>query len=214
MIRKTNFFVDGENLVMRYQAMVESGRTPLSDVIHIPDTFVWSPAILSDHWADISRVTYYTSMVGDDGALAEAQRIITSCRYTFVDGKLQGTGRLVPRIFKKVKQSKKSPAVDINIVIDAMRCVANNDVNSLSIMSGDSDFIPLIEEVMRQGRHCEVFSLSSGLHDRLEYLADDFQLLDNRLFKHEKTNFRINALPKPDGTKTSNPQDPNNPDGS
>ena len=33
-------FIDGENLVMRYQSMLKQGHVPTSGVQHINDTFV------------------------------------------------------------------------------------------------------------------------------------------------------------------------------
>lgn len=33
--------IDGKNLVLRYQAMLDKGLTPKKDVIHIPDFLVW-----------------------------------------------------------------------------------------------------------------------------------------------------------------------------
>jgi len=58
--------VDGENLVFRYEAMVESGRVPDKKVIHIPEVFVWHPKITEWCMMDIVHVYFYSSMVADD----------------------------------------------------------------------------------------------------------------------------------------------------
>jgi hypothetical protein len=52
-IQKAFLFVDGENLVMRYQAMVQNGKRPKRGVVHIPDVFVWHPGITTWSCMDI-----------------------------------------------------------------------------------------------------------------------------------------------------------------
>ncbi len=180
---KSILFVDGENLAMRYQALVESGRQPKPSVIHIPDVFVWQHALGSAVInTDVLRVNYYTSMVGDDDAVAATKDLISAQRY-FGHGDYYGQCQLYPRVYKKPKKSTKSRLVDINITIDVMRHAYTNAVDVVYLFSGDGDFIHLIEEVARSGKKICVSAFSSGLEPRLRAVADRFTLLDEYYFE-------------------------------
>jgi hypothetical protein len=82
-IPKTVFFVDGENLVFRYQAMLAEGRKPTHGVIHIPNVFVWHQDITRSSIMNVVRVNYYTSMVGDDLAIDDMKRHIGTITYEY-----------------------------------------------------------------------------------------------------------------------------------
>lgn len=77
MFKKTLIFIDGENLVFRFQEMLGSGRVKTSDTVHIPDAFVWHPKISEWSEMDVIRVSYYTSVQGDDSKLADISRRIS-----------------------------------------------------------------------------------------------------------------------------------------
>jgi uncharacterized LabA/DUF88 family protein len=47
---------------------------------------------------------------------------------------------------------------------------------------GDSDYVPLVQEVMRQGVQVWVAALSSGLSSSLRHAADGFYDLDPVFF--------------------------------
>ena len=49
---------------------------------------------------------------------------------------------------------------------------------NIAIFSGDGDYIPLIEEIMRQGIETQVFAFSSGCNSQLRYVPDDFIEID------------------------------------
>ena len=74
MIKKVVAFVDGENLVLRYQDMLKVGHTPKETVVHEPDSFVWSPDVTLWTDMDLVRVIYYTSVVGDSDRVAAVER--------------------------------------------------------------------------------------------------------------------------------------------
>ena len=81
-IPRSILFLDGENLVMRYQDMVASGRKPDARVVHIPDVFVWHPNVI--RWHDLRkvlRVACYTSVVGDDARVMDVKRTIAQNTY-------------------------------------------------------------------------------------------------------------------------------------
>ena len=176
-------FLDGENLVLRYQDMVAAGAKPDSRVIHIPDVFVWHPNVIRWHeLRKVIRVGCYTSVVGDDTKVAEVQKAIAKTTYwsSADDGAMHG--QIVPIVFKKPARSQKTRNVDIQIVIDVMRYAFTDEVDRLYLASGDGDYLPLLTEVMRRGKQVEVLAFSSGLNEKLTYSVDRFVGLDEIFF--------------------------------
>lgn len=185
-IPKTFVFVDGENLVMRYQAMLEAGRRPKKNVAHIPDVFVWHPDVTRWSCLDIQRVTYYTSATGDQERMKELRSKIaaTSFAFTHEYGDVpEATGQLVPRVFHKHSKSRKTRNVDISIIIDMMRAAHLSSAELLLLLSGDGDYLPLTEECMRLGKPVWVCSFSSGLNDELPTSVDLYETLDDVFFQ-------------------------------
>src|SRR5262249_43671222 len=111
---------------------------------------------------------------------------IKTFTYTCRDAHIQRTNTVVARVFKRPSNSYKVRSVDIQIVIDALTLVGNKSASLVCLYSGDSDFIPLIEELMRLGAYVEVRALSSGLGRRMNTVPDGFTLLDSRLFEDDK----------------------------
>ena len=187
---RTFVFVDGENLVMRYQAMVEAGAKPKRGVIHIPDVFVWHPDITTWSCMDIVRVSYYTSATGDQRHLSDLRSRIASTTFKFSydpePSIPQAEAQLLPRIFHKSPKSRKTRNVDINIVIDVMRAAHLRDAELIYILSGDGDYLPLVEETMRLGKQVYMGAFSSGLSESLSSNVDLFELLDDIFFTKQK----------------------------
>jgi uncharacterized LabA/DUF88 family protein len=50
------------------------------------------------------------------------------------------------------------------------------------LASGDGDYLPLLQEVMRRGKQVEVLAFSSGLNEQLTYSVDRFLSLDEVFF--------------------------------
>jgi uncharacterized LabA/DUF88 family protein len=192
---KSIAFVDGENLAIRYQTLVEAGRKPLPGTIHIPDVFVWHPQIGRPAIdTDIIRINYYTSMVGDDDALTDVRETIAAVRYHGYRD-YYGPCQLHPRVYKKAKKSTKSRLVDINITIDVMRHAYTDAVDVVYLFSGDGDFVELVEDVGRGGKRICVAAFSSGLDPRLRVVADRFVLLDDLFFEPVPTPGQIAPAP-------------------
>jgi len=175
--------VDGENLVFRYQEMLKAGRKPLPDVVHLPDVFVWHDSVTTHAAFGYTRVCYYTSVVGDDDAVAttkaEIGKILFRCS---PDARMQYTGQLVPRVFKKLAKSKKTRNVDIQIIIDVMRSAHAAAHDLIVVASGDGDYLPLFSEVMHSGKQLYVAAFSSGLNPAIPYSVDEFIDLDRFFF--------------------------------
>lgn len=184
---RTILFVDGENLVFRYQAMLAEGRSPSAKVQHIPDIFVWHPQLTETWYMDVLRVYFYGSVVGDDAKLAATKAAISDIPFTYEYAEdSTGSAQIVPVIFKKHAKAHKSRQVDIQITIDMMRFAQNPTVNMLYLISGDGDFLPLIDETMRLGNEVYVSALSSGLSPALRYSVDAFTDLDPMFFPLQK----------------------------
>ena len=172
-------FFDGENLTYRFQAMLEAGRKPKATTQHEIDSFVWTPEISNYSAWQLIRVSYYTSVVGDDLRLQQLAERLSAIQYRFAGG----LGFLNPHIFKKQKRGDKTKSVDINIVTDMLRHTYNHSIDEICVLTGDGDFLPTIEEVMRQGVRVYVGAFSSGLDVRLRRQTDEFIDLDSMFFE-------------------------------
>lgn len=184
--RRMMVFVDGENLTMRFQDMVKKGRTPRPEVKVIPDVFVWQPnTIVEALRLEIVRVTYYSYAVGTDEQFQRWCAEIRAIQYQFREsvGQWQGAGFLYPKLFKKLKQSAKRKGVDISIAVDALTHAHRDSIDIVYLISGDGDYKPLIEEVIRSGKQVYLGALSDGLNSDLPNLVDKFFDLDKVYFK-------------------------------
>ena len=202
MNKKVMFFIDGENLVLRYQSMLEQGYKPHNKVIHEKDVFVWSPQLIWPRPRDILRVTHYVSVVGDDEKILSISSKIKELEYRYqsepivteasvrVHGYVHRdtyTGHVFPRVFKKFNRQAHSKGVDLSIAIDMLNSASLGNVDVLCLVSGDGDFIPLIEAVMRKGVQVNLLALSDGLNPQLPISADEFECIDFLLFQKGPT---------------------------
>ena len=160
--------------------MLGKGLTPMNGVRHEPDTFLWHPNLSRHMRWRLLRISYYVSVAGDDSRLAEVRSKIAGTKYQFesLTPSAVGRGYLNPRVFKKKRKTQKSKSVDVSIVIDMLRNAYNDSVDNLYLLSGDGDYIPVIEEVMRQGKQVFVAAFSSGCHPDLRHISDEFHELD------------------------------------
>jgi uncharacterized LabA/DUF88 family protein len=195
IVKRVMYFVDGENLVMRFQEMKKAGREPLNAHVHIPDVCVWHSDIIRNEVKDILRVTYYTSATGDNERILEIKQNIKNIEYLYQGPRYGGGGRyggststqyrgkIFPKVFKKENKSAKSKGVDINLTIDMLNHAYHDDFDLAYLISGDGDFIPLIETIMRLGKRVYVMALSSGLNPQIPVSVDEFECIDSKLFK-------------------------------
>jgi uncharacterized LabA/DUF88 family protein len=183
-------FIDGENLVARYQALLTSGRKPRDDIFHIKDVAVWHESFsFITHGFTVLRASYYTSAAADEQKLAEIKSSIKAQSFfaarnkgPLISSLDQLPRKLTPVVLKRQPNSRGSKGVDIQLAVDALSHVYKNNVEAVYIMSGDGDFLPLLEEALRQGKQVYLSAFSGGLNDRLAEIATDFYLLDNAAF--------------------------------
>ena len=65
---------------------------------------------------------------------------------------------------------------DVGIVIDAIRLAPSVDV--LVLVSGDGDFVSLVEYLKNQGKRVEVIAFGKSASSKLKEVADEFINLD------------------------------------
>jgi uncharacterized LabA/DUF88 family protein len=182
-------FVDGENLTFRYEAMLKAGREVRSEVRHREGIYVWNDNDFLEKFQHfIIRTAYYTAACGSEDFLDEIRSEKTGFHLgahprnplsppsfaTVHSG-------VLPVVFKK-KRNQSSKGVDIRITLDNLSNCYMNNFDSMYLISGDADFIPVIEDVMRRGKKVHVAALSSGASPKLRMAGDSFHLLDDFFF--------------------------------
>lgn len=77
---------------------------------------------------------------------------------------------------------------DVGLAVDAVRLCRSIDV--IVLVTGDGDFIPLVEYLRALGTHIEIMAFGKTSSFRLKELVDEFTDLDSRpeyfLFKSQK----------------------------
>jgi len=71
---------------------------------------------------------------------------------------------------------------DVGIVIDAIRIAPG--VDALVLVSGDGDFIPLVDYLKNQGKRVEVIAFGRSTSLKLKEAADEFIDLEENLEKY------------------------------
>ena len=190
----TLIFVDGENIYLRYLELVKLGRKPRPDTVVVNECFVWNNRILQqDELWKVKRLSYYTSVVGDDDLVRDTKEKISGVTYECHldyeyrnDGKQvlsSHTGQIMPFVRKKSSKSRKESICDISISVDVMRSCYRDHARNIWIFSGDGDFLKLFEEVVHSGKTAYAAAFSSGLHPDIRFAVDEFFLLDDLFFE-------------------------------
>jgi len=178
-------FVDGENLTFRAQETAAKHKIPLPEGRRYrKDTFIWpfstlpTIAVPSGKYlaAMGQRAYYYTSIKGDDVAIATVKQNLWDLGFS-------------PQVFKKVRQEEKAKGVDISLTKDMLSHAFFGHYEVACLVAGDGDYVPLVEEVKRHGKLvvCMFFS-DCGLNPTLKLVCDEFidlnPLLANGAWTH------------------------------
>ena len=99
--------------------------------------------------------------------------------------KLEYTVRVLPVIYKD-DQSMKTCGDDIAIATDMMKYVNRGD--QVILVTGDGDFVPVIEEIQQRGAQVIVVSNSQMINHKLKAIADKFVTLESLKSKISKIN--------------------------
>jgi hypothetical protein len=162
-------FVDGENLAMRYGAML--GGVPPPEYMtawYKPDVAVWAQS-LNPPYNQVATKTirryYFTSEQGTDEKRTET-----------VDW-LKSRGFQVCRVFRR-DNNRRSKQVDISLCVDMLTHAMLHHYDVAVLVAGDEDYVPLVNAVQGAGKLVYVWALSSGLDRKLAREADRFVNLD------------------------------------
>lgn len=181
------YFVDAENLVYRYQAMLQKGFVAQPyNIVHQPDEYLWTSNIPVAGNHQVIRAYYYTSVTGDDDKIVSvAERI----RQLDIKSQNPNSARkLHPVIFKKARKSAKAKSVDIQMTVDILMHVYQNNLDTVCLFSGDGDYRPVLTEAIRSGKNVYVAAFSDGFSPALRDVADEMIDLDPIFFDLNKTN--------------------------
>lgn len=168
-------FVDGENFTIRAQEVAQRRSLQLIEGDYYKkDVFVWFPEYTATlNFTDIEstpiklqghavRAHYYTSVIGDEPALASVSEILWQRGFQ-------------PEVFKKPKGQSKAKGVDIALSKDFLSHAFLNNYEVAVLIAGDGDYIPLINEVKRLGKVVYVLAFAnSGLNPELRISSDRF----------------------------------------
>src|SRR2546422_8798188 len=175
--RRWMMFVDGENLVCRAQEIAAAARILLQTGSHYDrDVFVWLPG-LPPTIANIAqprkgprleeyaiRSHYYASVIGDEQRLLRIRSAVSSLGFQ-------------PIVFKRSRNQRQSKGVDITLTKDMLVHAFNNNYDAAVLMTGDGDYVPVVEEVKRMGKSVYVVFFedeSFGLNRELRLACDKF----------------------------------------
>ncbi len=184
--RRMMIFVDGENLVFRYQDMLSKGFIPHVHNSYEKDIFVWNQNSLVNlqKQHEILRATYYTYASGDDERLYDIKQKLKSLSF-IKDGQSVLPEYLYPQVFTKLKRHASGKGVDIQLTVDILTHALQNNLETVFLLSGDGDYKPVIETVMQNGKQVFLAAFSSGLNPTLPHIVDKFVSLDNMYFEKD-----------------------------
>jgi uncharacterized LabA/DUF88 family protein len=179
-LRRWMLFVDGENLTIRAQKLAQKNNVSLTEGgYYRKDVFIWLPKLdarisLVDHapipiQRNAIRAYYYTSMVGDEVQIASVRRALWDLGFN-------------PEVFKKDKKSTRTKGVDITLAKDFLSNAFLNNYDVAILVAGDGDYVPMVNEVKRQGKVVYVmffFDNEAGLSPSLRLASDECFKLDD-----------------------------------
>ena len=170
-------FVDGENFTIRAQKVAAAKNLQLVEGrYHKKDCFAWFPKFTAT--ARIAsaptqlqrhalRAYYYTSLIGDTAALEAVEMSLWQLGFN-------------PQVFKRDANQKKAKGVDIALTKDMLTHAFLGHYEVAVLISGDGDYVPLVEQVKRFGKPVFVwFFEDEGLNPKLKLASDWFRDITN-----------------------------------
>ncbi|MFD0959014.1 NYN domain-containing protein [Paenibacillus chungangensis] len=183
--RRMMIFIDGENITMRFQELLSKGMVPRESVKHLKDVYAWdenTTSIIGKH--EVIRAVFYTYAVGDNQKIDEINESIKSFNY-FKNYNSELPNKLFPCVFKKENRSRSGKGVDIQMTVDILHHSHNDNLDTVFLITGDGDFMPVINEVIRAGKQIYLASFTSGLNPQLKKNVDYYLNLDPVFFQTE-----------------------------
>lgn len=187
--RRWMLFLDGENFTLRAEecAKVE-GVTLTQGPYYQPKKFVWMPG------ADPERFWYYcvrpgekpswTLSLQDRGVRAHYYTTVVGSEETLKDVRAElRTLGFSAHVFKKDAQTGKTKGVDVTLTKDVLSHAYQDNYDAAFLVAGDGDYVPLVDEVQRQGKIVYVAFFEGGpamgLSGDLKVAADRFVPLNH-----------------------------------
>lgn len=174
-------FIDGENLVFNFQKFKDNWGV-YDDILHKKDVYVWRESSLDDlKQIEVIRAFYYTYMVGNDEMYSNIIEEIKSLEFNQNSLSII-PNNIMPCVFKKLKKEKNTKGVDIKMTVDILTNIYHDNLDIVYLMSGDGDYVPIIEEAQRWGKLVYLAAFSNGLNKKLKNIVDKFIDLDKIYF--------------------------------
>lgn len=167
-------FVDGENLACAARDLASGGFLPelREGPLYRRDTFVW--ALKRDP----------TTVLRAGHNLNLQRRAVRANFYTFVQGSWEEADSVSVQlhnlgftpVVKAKGRGKKAKGVDIQLTTDLLVQAFLDNYDVAVVVTGDADFIPVIEEVKRLGKQVIVafFADTPRLNPKLRAQSDTF----------------------------------------
>lgn len=169
-MQRVMYFIDGENLAIRFGALLlQSGSTPADHVVYERNALVWSP-LLNEDGHGVMRKYYYTAVSGDSDKIRDAE------------AKLKAAGIEAPRVFHKSKK-KGSKRVDVSLSTDMLIHATRRHFDIAVLVAGDEDYVPLVKAVQGEGARVHVWFVDNGVSPDLQGAADSFVDISRYLAK-------------------------------
>jgi hypothetical protein len=162
-------FIDGETFTRRAQELLRvSNYEPLESDFYKKDCFLWPSGdknrfprpLLAEPWP--VRSFYYTSVTGNESLRAEAREKIRNLGFE-------------PHVFNYEKQAKRSNGACIALTKDILSHGFRGNYEIAVLVSGDGEFLPVVEEIKRLGKLVHVHFLGRHTNPELKLAADVFE---------------------------------------
>ena len=163
-------FVDGENLSIRAKSLGERMSISLPEgAYYAKDIFIWLPGyqgtefLIKGNWGSLGlqarRAYYYTAVQGDEPTLETIRESLWALGFE-------------PNVFKK-PPGRRSKGLDITLTKDVLSHAYKDNYDVAMLITGDADYVPVVEEVKRTGKLvCVNFFAEEGLSPELRLAAD------------------------------------------
>ncbi|WP_457639585.1 LabA-like NYN domain-containing protein [Persephonella sp.] len=145
-----------------------------------------------DRW--LLRAYFYTGIPSGD--LPKEVREQLKKQQGFLN-ELQNMGIKVKTMpLKKTPEGYIEKGIDILIATDMITLAFRDAYDTAVLVSGDSDFLPVVEKVQELGKRVEIASFKKTSSYELRKISDEFILLDN--IKHRFTTSLVPPKKEPE----------------
>jgi uncharacterized LabA/DUF88 family protein len=158
--------------------------------------------------ASAFRVFYYDCLDdeqrSDESAEEFGERFKSDEDYFDAIGSVSGVHLCLGTIVGSGKRKKRQKEVDVSLAVDMLTHAFNHNMNRAVLVTGDLDFRPLVEAVVRSGVFVEVWYSASSYSKELLRASDyGYQISWADLYKWSDPSFRnVHTMPSDRGGVT------------